>query len=155
MADLGNCTFKFLMDFGSFRDLQRHRNGVCRMPLLTTKLGFESWYLNQLPDDVRAEADTLIENQKSAIAALDISEEEKQYYIAMGFRVNHHLTYGLPASVYVIELRSGKTVHPTIRPFMHKMHQSLMDEFPTLKMYTDLDADDWDIKRGGQDITKK
>ena len=73
----------------------------------------------------------------------------------MGFRVNHHLTYGLPASVYVIELRSGKTVHPTIRPFMHKMHHSLMEAFPTLKMYTDLDADDWDIKRGGQDITSK
>ena len=31
----GNMKFQFLLDFGSYRDLQRHRSGVIPMPLLT------------------------------------------------------------------------------------------------------------------------
>lgn len=50
--NLGDCTCDFLLDFGSCRDAQRHRNGVFLMPLLTTKLGFHPWYLNELsPED--------------------------------------------------------------------------------------------------------
>src|SRR3989338_3307554 len=49
ISDAGQITFDFLLDYGSFRDLQRHRNGVCRMPLLTTEIGFNEWYLNELP----------------------------------------------------------------------------------------------------------
>ena len=49
LAELGNVTFDFLIDFDSFRDVQRHRNGVCRMPLLTTKYGFNEWYIASFP----------------------------------------------------------------------------------------------------------
>jgi hypothetical protein len=54
VADLGNVTFEFLLDFGSFRDIQRHRNGVCRMPLLTTNFGFHEWYLAQLRQSLKS-----------------------------------------------------------------------------------------------------
>ncbi len=53
LLDLGLLAYEFQIDFGSFRDLQRHRHGVCRMPLLTTRFGFHSWYLDQLPSDLR------------------------------------------------------------------------------------------------------
>jgi len=56
----GQCTFKFLLDFGSFRDLQRHRNGETLMPLLTTKFGFYQWYLDQLPEDLQIKAQQLL-----------------------------------------------------------------------------------------------
>ncbi|MCX6712543.1 MAG: hypothetical protein NT041_02570, partial [Candidatus Vogelbacteria bacterium] len=152
---LGNVTFDFLLDFGSFPDIQRHRNGVCRMPLLTTGFGFNNWYLDQLPEAVRKEAQKLIKEQIVAIKQLKTTPEDKQYYIAMGFNVACRVTYGLPATLYVVELRSGVTVHPTLRQVAHKMYQSLQKMFPSLIIYPDLEKDDWDIRRGLQDIKEK
>lgn len=155
MEKLGNVMFNFWLDFGSFRDIQRHRHGVCEMPLLTTKLGFNEWYLEQLPPDLRKNASVIIREQKKAIRALKASPEILQYYIAMGFNVACSVSYGLPATVYVVELRCGKTVHPTLRKVAHKMYYLLREMFPGLKLHCDLAADDWDIRRGLQDISIK
>jgi len=155
MADLGVFSFNFLLDFGSFRDIQRHRSGICRMPLLTTELGFNPWYLEQLPEDLRKEAEALIATQTEKISKLNASPEIKQYYIAMGFNVYCQTTYPLPAAFYVIELRSGRMVHPTLRQVAHKMHKSVLEMFPNLKLHSDLDKDDWDVRRGLADITAK
>lgn len=155
LSELGTVTFEFLLDFGSFRDIQRHRNGVCRMPLLTTRFGFNSWYLEQLPNGLRTEAEKLIEDQAEKIGKLDLEPKYLQYYIALGFNVPCKISYGLPATVYVVELRSGKAVHPTLRKVAHQMHHSLLEMFPGLVLHSDLDLDDWDIRRGLQDITEK
>lgn len=155
LGDLGTLTFKFPLDFGSFRDLQRHRSGLCRMPLLTTELGFNSWYLEQLPTDLRQAADKLIQEQTAAINSLDASPEIKQYYIALGFNVACHFTFPLPAAIYTTEMRSNRTVHPSLRKVAHQMHQGILNLFPNLKLYSDLELDDWDVRRGLADITQK
>ncbi|MEI8339574.1 MAG: FAD-dependent thymidylate synthase [bacterium] len=155
LADLGFNTFDFYLDFGSFRDIHRHRNGVCRMPLLTTKFGFNEWYLEQLPMPVRKEALKLIKEQKTAIAKLKGTKEDIQYYIAMGFNVACSVSYGMPATLYVTELRSGKMVHPTLRAVAHKMAGALKKKFPGMAIHADTSPNDWDIRRGLQDIKKK
>lgn len=155
LADLGLNTFEFYLDFGSFRDLQRHRNGVCRMPLLTTKFGFNEWYLNELPESVRKEALILIKEQKAAISKLKAPKEDLQYYMAMGFNVVCKVSYGLPAALYVTELRSGKMVHPTLRAIAHKMAGTLKKKFPVLVIHADISPNDWDVRRGMQDIKRK
>lgn len=155
LAELGNFSFDYILDFGSFRDIQRHRNGVCRMPLLTTGLGFNNWYLEQLPQDLREEALKLIEEQTTAIAKLETTPEIKQYYIAIGYNIFGRVNYPLPAAVYVIELRNGKAVHPSLRNLARKMSEAVSEKYPNLKMHIDLDLDDWDVRRGLQDITTK
>ena len=155
LGDLGLLTFNFTLDFGSFRDIQRHRSGICRMPLLTTKLGFNSWYLEQLPEDLRLEATKLITEQTAAISQLETSPQIRQYYIAIGFNVACQFSFPLPAAVYVTELRSNRTVHPSLRGIAHKMHYAITETFPNLKLYSDLDQDDWDVRRGLADIIKK
>ncbi len=155
LYELGTITFDFVLDFGSFRDIQRHRAGVCRMPLLTTSFGFNDWYLSQLPKEVLIKAKKLIAEQKRAIAALKCSPEIKQYYIAMGFNAVCRYTGGLPAIVYLTELRSGRPVHPTLRAVALKMRASLIKKFPILKLNCDLEPATWDISRGFQDIIKK
>lgn len=155
LLELGLMAFEFKLDFGSFRDIHRHRNGVCRMPLLTTELGFNQWYLDQLPDGLRETAEKLISNQSRAIDNLDASAVDKQYYTAMGFDVSCKVSYGLPAAVYTIELRSGRLVHPTLRKVALEMSRAVESQFPSLKLHTDYSADDWDIRRGTQDITEK
>ncbi len=155
LSELGMITFNFLLDYGSFRDIQRHRNGVCRMPLLTTDFGFNIWYLEQLPLNLQQEAERLISEQKMAINKLEVSLETKQYYTALGFNVACKTTYALPAAVYVTELRSGKGVHPTLRKIAHLMHYAIMEIYPDMKIMTDLDPDEWDVRRGLADITQK
>lgn len=155
MGELGNFNFEFVLDYGSFRDIQRHRNGICRMPLLTTELGFNNWYLEQLPEDMRLEAIDLIAAQTEAILKLDTTPEIRQYYTAIGFNVYARVSYPLPAAMYVIELRSNKTVHPSLRKIAHQMYRAVAEKFPNLKMHIDLDLDDWDVRRGLNDITEK
>ncbi len=155
LSELGNIVFDFLLDFGSFRDIQRHRNGTCRMPLLTTKIGFNRWYLNQLPQHLKEKAEILVEKQTSLINNLKISDKNKQYYIAMGFNVPCRVSYTLPASTYVVELRSSKSVHPTLRKIAHKMDKALKELFPDITTHSDTELSDWDIKRGSQDIIFK
>ncbi|MFZ2038498.1 MAG: FAD-dependent thymidylate synthase [Minisyncoccia bacterium] len=155
LTEPGNVTFEFLLDFGSFRDVQRHRHGVCRMPLLTTKFGFNDWYLNELPENVKKTAIKLIKDQEKLINKLKTTPENKQYYCAMGFNVTCKVSYGLPAATYVAELRSGRLVHPTLRKIAHQMSKSLIKMFPTIKLQSDFSLDDWNIRRGMQDIKEK
>lgn len=153
MSDFGQAHFDFLLDYGSFRDVQRHRNGVCRMPLLTTKHGFEPWYLGQIATCTNAlrmlESITLLQKR---VEALICSPEVKQYYTALGFRVTTSLSYALPAAVYVMELRSSRTVHASLRRKVHKMIDAFTEKHPIVLLHADRDPDDWDIRRGTQTI---
>jgi len=155
LMDLGLVNFKFMLDYGSWRDLQRHRNGVCRVPLLTINHGFHPWYLDQLPEALAKRARELIERQSVAIANLNCDEITRQYYVALGFQVYCNVSYGLPATVYTIELRSGNTVHPTLREAAIAMGRELKKKLPELVLHMDETRDEWSIRRGTQDIIEK
>ena len=153
---IGQISFAFPLDFGSFRDIQRHRNGVCVMPVLTVNGGFEPWYVVQLPDGLVMDAHALIREQSAAIMALTSDPIERQYYIALGYRVPVRVTYGLPAALYVMELRSGKTIHPTLRHAVRKyMVAPFRAALPNVPVHADDSDDDWTIRRGDQTITDK
>lgn len=152
MDEIGQIEIKFLLDFGSFRDVQRHRAGIVRMPLLETRWGMQEWYLNQMPENMQTKAKELIVSQNTAIEALGCSQLEKQYYIPMGYNVPVKMTFCLPGMLYLAELRSGKTVHPTLRQVAHKMTSALAEKIPYLTLHSDRDLDDWDVRRGTQTI---
>jgi len=151
----GQYTCTFDLDYGSYRDLQRHRNGICRIPLLTGKRGFHDWYLDELPDDLRATAETLVTEQYAAIDAMDASAEDKQYLYPLGAKVRCQTVYTLPQMIYVIELRSQNTVHSTLREVMHWMHGEMIAHHPHLTLHTDLETSKFDVKRGTQTIFKR
>ncbi len=155
LAKYGSIRFQFPLDFGSFRDIQRHRNGISEMPLLTTNHGFLPWYLEQLPAGLREEVETAIKNQAEKISSLNCDEYVRQYYIAMGFAIACEVTYSLPQTVYVSELRASQTVHPTLRVVAQQMSAYLKSIIPQIQLHADMSEDEWDIKRGAQDIVKK
>lgn len=151
----GQYTCTFDLDYGSYRDLQRHRNGICRIPLLTGERGFHDWYLDQLPGDLKAQAQALVDEQYAAIEALDARAEEKQYLYPLGAKVRCQTVYTLPQMIYVIELRSQNTVHETLRDVMHWMHGEMTNRHPRLTLHTDLEPSRFDTKRGEQTIFKR
>jgi len=153
--EYGDIVFSFPLDFGSYRDLQRQRSAVQEMPLLTMRHGFHPWYLEQLPEDLRAEAKILLAEQAKRIAALSASDEVKQYYIAMGHIVTVRMSCSLPSAVYIAELRSSDTVHPTLRIEAQRMGDAILASVPGITMHHDKSPGTWNIKRGAQDIVKK
>jgi thymidylate synthase ThyX len=151
----GDVRFCFPLDFGSYRDLQRHRSCVQEMPLVTTKHGFLPWYLEQLPEGMAPIMTILLDEVAARIAKLQISDAEKQYYVPMGYQNPTKITCSLPSAVYIAELRSGTTVHPTVRKVAQQMGQALKLLVPYLALHHDMSESEWDIKRGTQDITPK
>ncbi|HEY0908280.1 MAG TPA: FAD-dependent thymidylate synthase [Candidatus Paceibacterota bacterium] len=151
----GDIVFSFPLDFGSYRDLQRQRSAVQEMPLLTTNHGFHPWYMEQLTPELKAEAVKILEAQKARIAKLDTTKEMKQYYTAMGYTVTVRMSCSLPSAVYIAELRSSDTVHPTLRIEAQRMGDAIKASVPNIAMHHDTSPGTWNIKRGAQDIMRK
>lgn len=157
IGECGVVGYEFLLDFGSFRDLQRHRAVVQRMPLLTLDHGFHEWYLDELPEDVRIKAKKLLDEQLEKINSLNANDEVKQYYVAMGYRVPCRIVGDLKALVYLAELRSTRFVHPTLVEQALRMIDSLKELFEKdgLVIHQDDEPNRFDVRRGEHDIIEK
>lgn len=147
----GSIDFEFNIDFGSYRDIQRQRSAVQEMPLLTIRRGFHGWYLENLPSGTEAE----IARITARVQALQADPTVKQYYIPMGYQVPVVMACSLPSAVYIAELRSGETVHPTLRTVAQWMGEAIKQCLPGIAMHHDLSPDRWSYKRGAQDIVAK
>jgi len=160
----GRYTFLFLLDFGSYRDIQRHRNGVCPIPLIDGRFGIHPWYEAQFAEFLSAKDSKMLQNDIDAqferIASLDkagvsASALLNQYLYPMGTMGLVQASYSAPEVVYVGELRSAKTVHPSLRPIAQKMLRVLAEDLPGIALYGDMEEDSWTAKRGEQTIAAK
>jgi thymidylate synthase ThyX len=158
LAEIGTLQFEFTLDFGSYRDIARQRAVSQRMPLLTAKHGFHEWYIDQLPVEIQKSAQALkyyVRNwwRKNALPS-EADKKVLQYYLPMGYRVPCRVTGDLPAHVYLAELRSGVTVHATLREIAQDMGAII--EGLGVPVYIDkTDSGRFDVKRGNQDIVAK
>ena len=151
------------LDFGSFRDLQRHRGGYVGMPIVTGDCGFHEWYINNLPPALRERAEDLVYgllkvyynclNEPAAIGNVVDAKIRLQYMLPMGMLVPVDMQFPLRQLVYFIELRSGQTVHPTLREFAHGCAKVL--EYEGVQLHYDNRPDVWTIRRGDQDIVER
>lgn len=159
----GHYNLAFKLDFGSYRDLQRHRGGYGPMPLIDDTLGFHDWYLEEFKDllgteyhTFKAEMDQLLD-QIQALPQQGVTTDvyRNQYLYPMGMAVPVSLSYSVPQLTYVAELRASKTVHPSLRPIAQQMARILAQHHPGMALYADMDADSWSAKRGEQTIMEK
>lgn len=144
------------LDFGSYRDLQRHRPGMNRMPLLTPQHGFHFFYR----DALTAADSALYQEFISAVLkfvtharAAKYESTALQYYLPIGFRVPTHLFWSHGHLKYVTALRTNTTVHPTLRRYMNMTAVSTQDAFIQAGINSDPDYAASD--RGAQDIVKR
>jgi len=157
IGECGVVAYEFLLDFGSFRDFQRHRAIIQRMPLLVQNHGFNKWYMDALPNDLRKKTEEFVKLQEERIEKLNLSEVEKQYFIAMGYQMPCRFSGDLKALVYLMELRSTRFVHPTLVQQMLKMINNMKELFEKdgLVLHLDDEPNRFDIRRGEQDIMEK
>ena len=108
-------TFDILMDYGAFRDVQRHRMATQTNQLVTTRHGYE------MPQEIAEVGMTGI--FKAAMEKSDAvfrliaekSPDDAQYAVAMAFRKRVLVTWNLRELFHFIPLRSGKKGHPSYR----------------------------------------
>ncbi len=154
VGQIGTLDIRYRLDYGSFRDVQRHRAITQRMPLLTTDLGFNQWYIDNLPETVREKLPGHLEMIKKAIGEFKIQGELQQYFIPIGYNTSNRFTGDLPATVYMVEIRDSRFVHPTLQKVAHNIGKQITGKLG-IKLNVDPEPNSFDIKRGEQDIVAK
>ncbi len=131
-TEMTNYVFDMLVDYGAFRDIQRHR--ICTqinpdfdisfgysIPADITEAGFE-------PEFVRC-----MEKAKSAF--LKIKEKfpkEAQYIIPLAFRKRVLISMNLREAFHFIRLRTAPQGHTAYRRIAQKMYDLINQVHPTL-----------------------
>lgn len=154
LSQLGTIDVQFRLDYRSFRDIQRHRAITQRMPLLTQDLGFNNWYVENLPKEVRNKLPEHLGMIREKVEALGISKELGQYFLPMGYNVSNRFTGDLPATVYMVELRDSRFVHPTLQKIAHRIGEEITGKLG-IPLHVDSEPGRFDIRRGNQDIILK
>jgi hypothetical protein len=141
------------LDFGSFRDLQRHRNGVMQMPLVSVINGLNVYYVNAyrqaLPDELFSKIhdlyDTIITSYPDSVTT--------QYVLPMMNNVPLGMYWSRAQVKYVLELRSKTSVHPTLRKWCHSLANQLGEHSVGINL--DRREDYSQSNRGEQDLKQK
>jgi hypothetical protein len=142
----GEAAFAFTLD----------RAVTQRMPLLTADIGFHEWYLDELTDDLRTEAEELINELGKAAHNLTDDVAARQYYLPMGFKISNLISGDLPAWVYLVELRASSLVHPTLAMQAANMADILRETYSDVGLTVHISSEPgrFDVKRGEADIVK-
>ncbi len=178
----GTFNFNFNIDYGSYRDLHRHRNGLVYFPSYYGELAMHPWYMQEIAslgiaakDGVNGKTlmDSIlhiyshllpyVEENVLGLGKRDpkrpITDQETRarmmYYVPMGTMVRAHMRYDLPQAIYVAELRSARTVHATARIAAKSMADAIKTVLP---FGCDLFVDDFEglsRKRGEQTILER
>lgn len=149
-----------LLDFGSFRDLQRHRNGFNLLPSLTTEHGFSPYHMTAFVemDKFSPGLSSDIDSTLLQVRRLDLCYDSPDvaYAIPLGFKVPVNLVWSNGQLEYVLRLRSSTSVHPTLRDFIFDLeslasvHALGLSDFWSLDRrshYCQSDRGEQDIKR--------
>jgi hypothetical protein len=151
---LATITMYGLMDYGTWRDLQRHRLLVQRPPVLRG-VSLHTWYTDQLFHYIGVEgAYRVVERTEHLFKRTSaLPNIDAQYAYPIGTSVPIMCTTGLVGAVYFAELRSSETVHPILRPWAQKLGDMLMAN--SIPVWASRKESHVVLRRGTQDIVEK
>jgi thymidylate synthase ThyX len=132
-------TCELVLDYGAFRDLQRHRMLTQQVLRLGADLGPE------IPRELEAlgvlsefrRALDRAENAWKAIAK--VAPDAAQYVVPLAFRVRTLWTLDLRELVHVIELRSARQGHQSYRRMAHDLMAVAEERYPWLAAHVRVD----------------
>jgi thymidylate synthase ThyX len=146
--EASSVTVELMLDYGAYRDLQRHRMLTPAVQRLTCRLGFET------PAEL-VDMDLLEPYMEAMLAARDawsaIERDhllEAQYAIPLGFRVRVLWTLNIRELFHVVELRSAKQGHASYRRIAQGLYRTACTAYPWLKGMMRVDLKDYPLSRG-------
>lgn len=146
--EASSMTFELMLDYGAYRDLQRHRMLSPATQRLTCRLGFETPH--ELAD--LGHADAYLDAMLAAYAAWEKIEATHplcaQYAVPLGYKLRTLWTLNLRELFHVIELRSAKQGHPSYRRIAQGLYRTACSVHPWLKDVVRVDLNDYALARG-------
>lgn len=117
------------LDFGSFRDVQRHRNGMNRLPVvggcgMTRQHSYYADIFEKIGQTVGS-INEHVERYIGMAMTAGVSTVDRQYLLPMGTLVQVSQHWDLGQMRYVCGLRSKTSVHPTLREWVWELHRRL------------------------------
>ncbi len=133
-------TFDILMDYGAWRDVQRHRMASQTNQNVTTAHGYI------VPEEItaigkEAEYRAALEKARDLHDAMIAGglREEAQYVVPMGYKKRVLMTWNLRELHHFIPLRSGKKGHPSYRLIAQQCWQEVERIHPFLASFIRVD----------------
>jgi hypothetical protein len=121
--------FDVLSDYGSFRDLQRHRMLTIEWQRLSTQHGYVT------PDAIADIGATTAWNEvmeRTASLADHIDREHgsaaAQYAVPFAYRIRYYIDMNAREAFHLLELRSQSSGHPGYRKIAQDMHRLIRDK---------------------------
>lgn len=130
--------FRGLIDFGAYRDLQRHRRGHQQDVFTNHDYGYS------IPDVLPELGTELLERYKSVMNRMSdvragLLSNEASYACCLGHNVMFSYTCSLRQALYVIRLRTGPAGHESYRSFTQSMARTLLSAVPELERVISVD----------------
>ncbi len=148
--EAASMAFEVTMDFGAYRDLQRHRMLSPFPQRLTCHLGAE------IPQELD-EMEGISEDFRSALERAEATWHEMapslpweaQYVVPLAYRLRTMWKMNLRELFHVVELRSAREGHPSYRRVAQQMYRQAVKALPWLKGLIRVDLNDYALTRKG------
>ena len=123
--------FQGLIDFGAYRDLQRHRRG--HQPDARTDLDY-GYAVPCVLDELDPDLLDRYHRVMCAMAALRrrLPEAQATYALLLGHKVRFSYTCSLRQALYIVRLRTQPAGHESYRAFAQSMARTLIEAVPEL-----------------------
>jgi thymidylate synthase ThyX len=146
--EASSMTFELMLDYGAYRDLQRHRMLSPATQRLTCHLGFDT------PVEL-ADLGLLDPYHHALLDAYDRWQKldkahplEAQYAVPLAYRIRTLWTLNLRELFHVIELRSARQGHASYRRIAQALFRSACTVHPWLRPLIRVDLNDYALARG-------
>jgi thymidylate synthase ThyX len=155
---VGQLGFDLVMDFGAYRDLQRHRVGMQLRVKPTTLLGYAVPEVLEEPAlavarDVYCRAmERMGELNQRVAKELPV---EAEYLTALGHLCRFTYACDLRQWAYLVELRSGPSGHASYRRIAHEMARAALPLVPHFSRYLRVDWSGEADRRAAEERTQK
>jgi thymidylate synthase ThyX len=141
-------TFEILVDFGAFRDIQRHRMATQSRQQLTT-----AWGHSTPPEIAELGLTDIYEEcmERASIAYDAISKvypAEAAYVLPLAYRTRVLFTWNLRELHHFISLRSARQGHAAYRRIAQDTWKALHAVHPLMAGYIRVDMNDYELARG-------
>jgi thymidylate synthase ThyX len=140
-------TFDILIDYGAFRDIQRHRMATQTGQLLTDAHGYETppEIIEYGYGDIFAE---LMDRASDAYRKMAPGfPREAQYVLPLAYRKRSLFTWNLRSLHHFISLRSAKQGHASYRAMAQQVFREIERVQPLLARYIRVDLSDYALAR--------
>ncbi|HNY29848.1 MAG TPA: FAD-dependent thymidylate synthase [Fibrobacteria bacterium] len=139
---VGQIGFDLVLDFGAWRDLQRHRVGLQLRARPATELGYsvpEELLLPSLTWELDHYRRTMDRATEFHARVARERPHDAEYLTALGHHTAWTAAMDLRQWAYLVELRSGPSGHQSYRDVAHRMARAVLPHVPNLAGFLRVD----------------